>query len=127
MFSVVLVIHLIVTVSLVGIILLQRSEGGGLGVGGSGNADAMAPRAQADILTKTTGFLAALFILTSLTLVILGTHGGENASLVSRLSADTPSQTPDKAPGDAPVAPAKDAAPAPATSTPAAPAVPIAK
>lgn len=123
MFSVVLVIHLIVTVSLVGIILLQRSEGGGLGVGGSGNAGAMAPRAQADILTKTTGILAGIFILTSITLVILGAHGGENASLVNQLTAATPAQTS----GGTTEAPAAPADSAPASTAPAAPAVPLAK
>jgi len=126
MFSVVLVIHLIVTVSLVGIILLQRSEGGGLGVGGSGNAGAMAPRAQADVLTKTTGILATIFILTSIALVILGTHGNENASLVNQLSAATPAQTGDKAPGDTPAVPAAPAS-APVSTAPAAPSVPLAK
>lgn len=90
MFSVVLVIHLIITVSLVGIILLQRSEAGGLGsVGGGGNMGAMAPRAQADGVTKLTGYLAAGFIVTSLTLVILTTHGS-NSSIVDQLNQPTP-------------------------------------
>ena len=104
MYSVILVIHLIVTVSLVGIILLQRSEGGGLGVGGSGNMGAMAPRAQADVLTKTTGVLATLFIMSSISLVILGAHSGENSSLVNQLAAPTPST-------EAPAVPAAPAEP----------------
>lgn len=117
MFSVIIVIHLIVAISLVGIILLQRSEGGGLGVSGGGNMGAQAPRGKADAITKTTGILAGLFIVTSLTLVIIMARGvGGTSSLVDQLSASTPAQNPGGAPAEAPVVPeptSPDQAPAP--------------
>lgn len=101
--NVVLIIHLIVSAALVGIILLQRSEGGGIGVGGGGNMGAVAPRAQADILTKTTGWLAAIFIATSLALVVLANHRNSE-SLVDQLAAQP-------APVEAPAAPAEPSVP----------------
>ncbi|MBT4041306.1 MAG: preprotein translocase subunit SecG, partial [Rhodospirillales bacterium] len=74
MTTVLLVIHLLIAIGLVGTILLQRSEGGGLGMGGGGGGGGggmggfMPGRAAADLLTRTTGILAALFFGTSLTL-----------------------------------------------------------
>ncbi len=77
MTAVVIVIHLIRAIALVGTILLQRSEGGGLGMGGGvvGMGGFMTGRAAANLLTRATAVLAALFMLTSLTLAILA--GGE--------------------------------------------------
>lgn len=108
MFQILLVIHLIVTCALVGIVLIQRSEGGGLGsVAGSGNMGANAPRAKADILTRTTGILAAIFMVTSLSLVIITTHNNGSVGLVEQLQGQaTPGQTNPLAPnspGNAPV------------------------
>ena len=127
MFQIVLVIHLIITCSLVGIVLIQRSEGGGLGsVSGGGNMGANAPRAAADGLTRITGFLAGMFMLTSLSLVLISTHSNGNAGLVEQLQSQaTPGQTNPLAPnspGNAPV----DSGTLPA-KTPDAPAVPLAK
>ena len=105
--NVVLIIHLIIAVALVGLILIQRSEGGGL-VGGGGNMGAAAPRAQADVLTKTTGVLAASFMVTSLLLVILANNQNEG-SLVDKLAEqpaaatiETPAET---VPAEAPAVP----------------------
>ncbi|MGE3770879.1 MAG: preprotein translocase subunit SecG [Bdellovibrionales bacterium] len=103
--NVVLIIHLIIAVALVGLILLQRSEGGGL-VGGGGNMGAVAPRAQADVLTKTTGFLATCFIITSLLLVILANNRTES-SLIDQMAAETPAPA-----AEAPVEPALPVVPA---------------
>ncbi len=77
MTAVIIVIHLILAIALVGTILLQRSEGGGLGMGGGGGGMGgfMTGRATANLLTRATAVLAALFMLTSLTLAILA--GGE--------------------------------------------------
>lgn len=128
MFSVVLVIHLIITVSLVGIILLQRSDAGGLGsMSGGGNMGAMAPRAQADGITKLTGYLAAAFIITSLTLVILTTQGAGTNSLVDQLAQPTPATEPSQptaTPGNTPAAPNQSLAP---DANAPAPAVPLSK
>jgi preprotein translocase subunit SecG len=100
--NVVLVIHLIIAVALVGLILLQRSEGGGL-VGGGGNMSGVAPRAQADVLTKTTGILAACFMVTSLVLVVLANNRNES-SLVEQLAAQPAAETSETPPAE-PVAP----------------------
>jgi len=66
--SVLIVIHLMIVVALVVTVLLQRSEGGALGVGGSGF---MTGRGQANVLTRATAILAALFFATSLGLTVL--------------------------------------------------------
>ena len=128
MYQVILVIHLIITCALVGIVLIQRSEQGGLGsVGGGGNMGAAAPRAQADILTKTTGILAACFMATSLALVLITTHGLGTTGLVEQLQQATPGQTNPQAPNSPENAPAGTG---PLTAKPAqtsAPSVPLAK
>jgi preprotein translocase subunit SecG len=66
---VVIVIHLMLVLALIGVVLLQRSEGGGLGIGGGGGF--MTSRGTANVLTRATATLAALFFLTSLLLSIL--------------------------------------------------------
>lgn len=66
--TVLIVIHLMVVIALVGVVLLQRSEGGALGIGGGGF---MTGRGQANVLTRATAILAALFFATSLGLTIL--------------------------------------------------------
>lgn len=75
MAQVILVIHLLVAIALVVVILLQRSEGGALGIGGGGGSGGMggflSGRGQANLLTRTTAILAACFVVTSLALVHL--------------------------------------------------------
>lgn len=66
--TVLIVIHLMIVIALVGVVLLQRSEGGALGIGGGGF---MTGRGQANVLTRATAILAALFFATSLGLTIL--------------------------------------------------------
>ncbi len=66
--TVLIVIHLMVVIALVGVVLLQRSEGGALGIGGGGF---MTGRGQANVLTRATAILAALFFATSLGLTLL--------------------------------------------------------
>lgn len=71
MYLVLLVIHVLVTLALIGIILVQRSAADGLGSmggGGGGGAGFMTGRAQANLLTRTTAILATVFILNSLAL-----------------------------------------------------------
>ena len=107
---VILVIHLLLAIGLVGVVLLQRSEGGGLGIGGGGSGGGMGGfmtgRATADLLTRTTAILATLFMITSLVLAIMAAHD-RKAATGSIL--DQPAQT------------------APVPAEPAAPAAPIAK
>ena len=66
--TVLIVIHLMIVIALVGVVLLQRSEGGALGIGGGGF---MTGRGQANVLTRATAILAALFFATSLTLTVI--------------------------------------------------------
>lgn len=75
MSTVLLLIHIMVALAMVGVVLLQRSEGGALGIGGGGGF--MTGRSAGNALTKTTAILAACFFATSLVLSILaGQHGG---------------------------------------------------
>jgi preprotein translocase subunit SecG len=74
-----LVIHLILALALIGIILIQRSEGGALGIGGGGGGGMsgfMTGRATANLLTRATAIIAAGFFLTSMALTWVGTQKG---------------------------------------------------
>lgn len=86
--QVVLVIHLLLAIGLVGAVLLQRSEGGGLGMGsggsGGGMGGFMTGRATADLLTRTTAIFAAGFMCTSLILAILSGYSDESSSILDR-------------------------------------------
>ncbi len=83
--NVILVIHLLLAVSLIGLILLQRSEGGGLGIGGGGGMGSLATAGQtANALTRATAICAACFFTTSIILAILaGTHHKQGSVLDS--------------------------------------------
>ena len=97
MTTVVLVIHLILAIALVGIVLLQRSEGGALGMGGGGGGMGgfMTGRGAADLLTRTTAIIAACFMATSLTLAILSTGQRQAGSIL-----DKPTPASQTAPAD---------------------------
>ena len=69
--TVVIVIHLMIVLAMICVILLQKSEGGGLGMGGGGAGGFLSSRGTANVLTRTTAFLAMGFFLTSLLLSIL--------------------------------------------------------
>lgn len=77
--TVLIVIHLMLVVALVGVILLQRSEGGGLGIGGGNSGGLMTARGAASALTRVTGFLALGFFVTSLALGILARQNDPTA------------------------------------------------
>jgi preprotein translocase subunit SecG len=121
MTTVLLLIHIFVTITLIGVVLIQRSEGGGLGIGtAQGMGAFMTGRGTANLLTRATAILAALFFGLSLALALLnrGT-GGAGRSLL-----DVPAPVSAPATQGAPAAP-KGQAPAPALpAKPAAPAVP---
>src|SRR5277367_1293812 len=102
------VIHVAIAVSLVGVILLQKSEGGALGMGGGGMSGFMTGRSTANLLTRTTGFLALAFFATSVLLVVLSNHKG--SSLHSLID-----QGPVPATQEAPAVPAPSPAAPPAT------------
>ena len=78
MITVILVAHILLALALVGVILLQRSEGGALGIGGGGSGGGMmSSRGAANLLTRATAILATCFIATSVMLAILS--GGVRA------------------------------------------------
>jgi preprotein translocase subunit SecG len=81
---VLLVIHLFLATALVGVILLQRSEGGALGMGGGGAGSFMSARGAANLLTRTTAILATLFIVTSLALAIMASNKRAPRSIVDQ-------------------------------------------
>ncbi|WP_274423928.1 preprotein translocase subunit SecG [Chelativorans sp. YIM 93263] len=82
--TIVIVIHLLVVVSLVGLILLQRSEGGGLGIGGGGSGF-MAARSSSNPLTRATAILAAAFFATSLALSLLARYQAQPTDIFDNL------------------------------------------
>jgi len=82
--NVVLIIHLLLAVTLIGLVLLQRSEGGGLGMGGGGGG-AMTGRAAGSAMTKLTWVLAIAFICTSLSLTILQVQKSSGSSVLDQL------------------------------------------
>jgi len=71
MANVLLVAYLLIVLALIGVILIQRSEGGGLGIGGGGGGGFMTARGSANLLTRTTAILAALFMITAVGLTVL--------------------------------------------------------
>lgn len=76
--TVLLVIHLIVALALIGAVLLQRSEGGALGIGsgGGGGGNLFSARGVGNALTRTTAILALCFFITSIGLTLLAVRGG---------------------------------------------------
>ena len=90
MLTVVLSIHLILAICLVGAVLLQRSEGGGLGMGGgsgSGMGGMMSGRDSASLMTRTTGILAAGFMITSMILAIMAGGHSKPTSIMDQPAA----------------------------------------
>ena len=85
--NVVLVIHLILALGLIGIVLLQRSEGGGLGIGGGGGGSSGRPSSTA--LGKVTWLFAIAFIITSLTLTIIAAKNSQGDSVIERLGTES--------------------------------------
>ncbi|HEV7414565.1 MAG TPA: preprotein translocase subunit SecG [Tianweitania sediminis] len=126
--TILIVIHLLVVLALVAVVLLQRSEGGGLGIGGGSGF--MTARGAANALTRTTAILATAFFVTSLALSIVARYYGDNPlDILDRLPNNQPGQTQpvggggngvlDQLGGSAtPAAPATITEPTPAPVTP---------
>jgi len=87
--NIVLTIHLILALGLIGVVLLQRSEGGGLGIGGGGGG-AMSGRSAATALSKVTWVLAVGFLITSLSLTIIAANNSGGDSVLGTGAIDTP-------------------------------------
>ena len=101
MITVILVIHLLLAIAMVGAVLLQRSEGGGLGIGGGGGG-AQGGRSAATALGKVTWILAIGFIITSISLTIIAAQKSSGASVLDRVggAAPTENSTPAALPTD---------------------------
>ena len=84
--TVIIVVHLMIVLALVGVVLLQRSEGGGLGIGGGSGF--MTARGAANALTRTTAILAAAFFITSLGLSLLARYGERPIDILDRLPVE---------------------------------------
>ena len=80
--TVLLMIHLVIAVFLIGLIMLQKSEGGALGIGGSGGGGLFSSRGVGNTLTRATAILAAAFFVTSIALTILATHKGSDGIIM---------------------------------------------
>ena len=122
MTSVLLILHAFVTLALIGVVLIQRSEGGGLGVGTSaGMGSFMGGRGTANLLTRTTAVLGTVFLLLALVLALLsrGTSGVGGSLLDSGPATPPASSAVPSAPAPAPAAQTPAAEP-PAAQTPAA-------
>ena len=87
MTTVILIIHIIISISIVGLVLMQRSEGGGLGIGGGNNF--MSARGTADLLTRATTILAIAFFCTSILLAILAGYGKKSSSIIDEVSQES--------------------------------------
>ncbi|GAA0637285.1 preprotein translocase subunit SecG [Brevundimonas lenta] len=114
--TILLVAMILISISLAGVILIQRSEGGALGMGG-GPSGFMTARGAGNLLTRTTWILAILFFLCAIGLTILGNVERSNRSVVDAESVGSLAVTPGSAQQEQ--APAQDPAAAPAQ--PAAP------
>ncbi len=127
--TVIIVVHLMIVLALVGVVLLQRSEGGGLGIGGGSGF--MTARGAANALTRATAILAAAFFVTSLGLSIHARYSEKPIDILDRLPAGQTGgqgvldqlggETTPPSPQTQPAAPATDGAAAPAPAAPAAP------
>ena len=106
-----LVVHSLIALALVTVILLQRSEGGGLGIGGGTGGGMMSVRGAANLLTRATTVLAVLFIGNSIILAVLAA-GTSKPKAVDTSLAPAVAATAPATPG---AAPAADPAGAPAT------------
>lgn len=145
--TVLIVIHLMVVLALIGVVLIQRSEGGGLGIGGGGGGGGgfFTARGTANVLTRATAILAGIFFVTSLALTVVAGWGRtppallnqpgvpagpsvpqSGGSILDQIRPQAPATPAPQAPASNIPVPQVPSAPAPAPSAPApqAPAAP---
>jgi preprotein translocase subunit SecG len=129
MIKVLLVLHVFVTLALIGVVLIQRSEGGGLGLGGGqGMGSFMTGRGTANLLTRTTAILGTAFFVLSLGLALLyktsnaaATQNILNAATAAHSTPAAPAAPAPLSPSSLPQTPA-DALPPPSAPAPPSPA-----
>jgi preprotein translocase subunit SecG len=104
-------VHVLIAIGLVGVILLQKSEGGALGMGGGGMSGFMTGRSTANLLTRATAILAAAFMMTSVLLVLA--HNRERAprSIIEQSSPAIPAAPAPPPPQSPPAEPAQPTVP----------------
>ena len=109
MSSVILVVHLFFALSIIGLVLLQRSEGGGLGIGGSGGGlgGFATPQGTANILTRATAICATGFFITSLTLGAIAGHHRASTGILDTLDAPAATSSAPKVTSSSPEAPGR--------------------
>ncbi|WP_406870682.1 preprotein translocase subunit SecG [Thioclava sp. 'Guangxiensis'] len=123
--NIILTVHLILALLMIGVVLLQRSEGGGLGMGSSGGGaggGVMTGRQAANALSKATWVLAAGFLITSVALTVLAANEAGESSVLDRIgvgNATAPAADDTNTTGSA--IPDVDLTPPPATDSPVTP------
>jgi preprotein translocase subunit SecG len=123
--TVIILIHLMIVLAMVGLVLIQKSEGGGLGMGGGGGGGFMSSRGTANVLTRATGILAALFFATSLFLSILASYERKPRSILEGGSTPSAPAVPGApSPGGGVLNQLGGGTPQPAPAAPAAPSGP---
>ncbi len=108
--NVVLIIHLILALGLIGIVLLQRNEGGMGGLGGGGGGGLISARGAATALGKITWWLAGAFIITSIALTVIAAQKSATSSVLDRVTDTAPAETsaPELPAGDSLLPPSAD-------------------
>src|SRR5262250_2280537 len=98
------IVHVLIALALIGVIMLQKSEGGALGMGGGGMSGFMTGRSTANLLTRTTAILAVLFMVTSLSLVWFSNRDHAPRSIIAQAAPSAPT-APAAPPSPVPQAP----------------------
>ena len=93
MLTVLLVLQILIAIALVGVVLMQRSEGGGLGMGSGGMGGFLSGRGQANLLTRVTAGLAVAFMATSLALSLISRDSARPASILEGAATTAPASS----------------------------------
>jgi preprotein translocase subunit SecG len=118
--NVVFAIHLIIALLLIGVVLLQRSEGGGLGMGGGGGN--ISGRPASTPMAKLTWIFGAAFLATSVTMTVLAARNSAEGSVADQVPVATDAPATEDAPATPGLKPGADLLPPVATDAPATPA-----
>ena len=103
--TVLIVIHLMVVVALIGLVLLQKSDGGALGIGGGGAGGFMTGRGAANALTRATAIAAAAFYFTAISLTLLARQSATPTSIFDNVPAQQEGEKPASGGGVLPLLP----------------------
>lgn len=98
--NVILVIHILACLAMIGLVLVQKSEGGGLGIGGGGANSLMSGRGAAGAIVRTTIIIGGIFFATSLALTSIANRSKGTSSGIERALEESPTVAPVDNPGD---------------------------